>query len=471
MNYESGKNRLSLRSVAADDSGDMRRVEELHMELLGFGPMAGLGGDFVREICYRNHMQSGLLWVTLAEIDGELAGLVAITPYSASFHREGLSHHFLSTVWQTLWAILRRPDRLGALFRALRVLGSRRDEIESIGPTTGEVVCVAVRPQFLTPAVTKDIGTRLSQRLVQHGADGLSRLGATSMRMLVGEDNRAALMLYHLMGAEFEPCELGGEPYMQVSFELDGESSIPAVWRQSVDVAGAPSDWSEYWNTVSSKPRVFKIEAADYAERLSRNVDIPDDAIVLDFGCGFGFVARQLATMTSRTDLWDQASYVRRQALHITAGIENIRYVDLSSEEGDPESEYDAILVHSVIQYMDHEELKNWLRRWRRMLRRGAQLIVSDVMQDEGNPGAEVARLMRFAAGRGFLIDAFISGVRESARYFRARGRTQLTANPREEFAALAEKVGFGFETLRENLSYRSERYTVRLTPNRSRGA
>ena len=45
------------------------------------------------------------------------------------------------------------------------------------------------------------------------------------MRMLVQAENKAVLLLYHLLGARFEPYELGGEPQVQVWFEL-GEDGL-----------------------------------------------------------------------------------------------------------------------------------------------------------------------------------------------------------------------------------------------------
>ena len=87
---------LRLRNVSANDDSGLRTVAQLHMELLGFGPMSGLGETFVREICYRNHVRSDLLWLTVAEVDGKVAGLVAATPYSSTFHRHGLRHYFFS---------------------------------------------------------------------------------------------------------------------------------------------------------------------------------------------------------------------------------------------------------------------------------------------------------------------------------------------------------------------------------------
>ncbi|MEO1245989.1 MAG: class I SAM-dependent methyltransferase [Pseudomonadota bacterium] len=464
MLRETDKPALRLRNVSANDDEGLKAVSAMHMELLGFGPMAGLGRTFVQEVCYRNHMRSDLLWVTLAEVNGEVAGLVATTPYSSTFHRKGLKLHLASTVWHTSLAILKSPVRLIRIFRSLKVLGSRREEIQRIASSVGEVVCVAVRPEFLTPAVTREIGGRLSQLLIQHAADSLNRFGVQSMRMLVDADNRPALMLYHLMGASFEACTVGGEPMTQVSFALDNDErdGLPAIWRKRA-APGADASWQDYWNTVSSKPRVFAVEAVDYADRLRRSVVLDATTRMLDFGCGFGYVAEQLVNDVRSIEIWDAAENVRGQALVRTAGIHNIVYADLSGS-ADPRSVFDLITIHSVIQYMSPEELQDWMRRWHTMLQPGGKLVISDILEKQGDSNVEIVRLMRFAAANGFFFDALINGVKEFSRYSRTRGKRDLDHTPPEQLEKLAETAGFEMQVLDENLSYRADRYTAVLT-------
>lgn len=224
MNAAPAARRCELLEVLPTDAAGLDAIAELHMELLDYGPMAGLGGRFVREVCYRAHMEGGVLRVLLARIDGVPAGFVAVTPYSLSFHRSGLRQHAALAAWETLRALVSRPTRLLNLVRALRVLGSRRHELQRPEKVLGELVCIAVRPQFLSARFQRATGLRLSETLVRRCAAYLRRAGVDDMRMLVDADNRPVLMLYHLMGAHFKAYELGGEPMVEVSFDLrDGK--------------------------------------------------------------------------------------------------------------------------------------------------------------------------------------------------------------------------------------------------------
>ena len=76
-----------IREISYKNQEDMDTVADLHIELLNFGPMAGLGRRFVRDACYVNNMLDDQLKVAIYEIDDKPAGFVAYTDRSISFHR------------------------------------------------------------------------------------------------------------------------------------------------------------------------------------------------------------------------------------------------------------------------------------------------------------------------------------------------------------------------------------------------
>ena len=211
----------SLREISCNDSESMNTVADLHIELLGFGPMAALGRRFIRDACYANNMMGGQLNVALYEIDGEPAGFVAYTDRSISFHRTSLKAHWFRTGVTLLISLLQDPRRIVALFKALSVLSSRRAETGVLGSDPmGEVVCVAVRPQFLRNEYLLADGSRPSVALIAYAARQLASVGVEEMRMLVDADNKAVLFLYKALGANFEPYEQAGVPTVQVWFDV-----------------------------------------------------------------------------------------------------------------------------------------------------------------------------------------------------------------------------------------------------------
>ena len=200
----------------------MDTVADLHIELLGFGPMAGLGRRFIKEACYVNNMRDGQLKLAVYEVDEAIAGFVAYTDQSISFHRTSLSKHWFRVSMTLLISLITDPRRIKALFRALAVLSSRRGEQAVVGhDPMGEVVCIAVKPEYLGADYKLDNGARPGQSLVAYAAKRLVELGVDEMRMLVDADNKAVLFLYRALGANFEPYTQAGEPMVQVWFALD----------------------------------------------------------------------------------------------------------------------------------------------------------------------------------------------------------------------------------------------------------
>lgn len=462
----------TLREIAADDAAGLNRIADLHMELLNFGPMAGLGRRFVRDICYAAHMEDGLLRVAMVEVDGDPAGFVAYTSRSIGFHRSGLKQHWFRAGVGVGLSLLRDPRRIVKLVRALKVLVSRRGEIVLGEDPLGEVVCVAARKQYLAPGFVRRSGLRLSQMLIQYAQGRLTHAGTNKMRMIVDTDNKPVLMLYHLMGAHFEPYEQGGEPQVHVWFDLPDPApreALPECWKAPLPAsrsAGAPSSWNEYWEGMEDRQAVFRIEAADYARRVRESLGVQANMRVLDFGCGFGHAARELAPFVASVAVWDGSARVRQQAAIRLKGIANTEFLDLrDSGRPDPAQAYDVILVHSVVQYMSEAEFKQWLARWARMLKPGGRLVLSDLIESGvSDLKGEVLTYLRFAARNGFFWNALLAGIREVGSYAKARESRPLLTMSRATLTKWAAEAGLLAQWLPHNLSYRNSRHAAVLS-------
>lgn len=212
--------RWNLEEVTASDQAAMDCLAGLHMDLLHFGPMAQLGRGFIREICYRIHLEEGLLRAAVYRVDGQPAGFVAYTARSITFHRKSLRSHGVRAAAAVLKALVESPRRLGALAGVLGTLASRRCEVETESDPLGEVVCIGVRPEFSAPAFVRRSGINASRQLVDYAAACLQAEGVDRMRMIVDADNKPALLFYHHLGARFTRGTQAGKPVVFVWFDL-----------------------------------------------------------------------------------------------------------------------------------------------------------------------------------------------------------------------------------------------------------
>lgn len=463
-----------LREIEIDNKQDLATIARLHMELLDFGPMAGLGAFFIREICYRIQLQDGLLRVALYEVDHQPAGFVAYTPRSITFHRSSLSNHWVYVGAVLTLSILRDPRRLLRLLRAVRVVFSRRAEQELEQDPLGEVVCIGVRPAFLTPAFVRRSGLRIGEELVRHAASYLQRAGIRKMRMIVDADNKVALFFYHRLGARLEPYEQAGEPQVHVWFDLHHHFALPTLDYPSCwsfeshpmqHHASPPHDWASYWDGLEDRQRLFRIEANDYVQRLKCVLQLPPQARVLDFGSGFGLVAAALAPHVGELSVWDASANMRQRTRLNVAHRENIRFLDLTDASSLPYDGYfDLILVNSVVQYMSDNEFSAWLAQWQKWLAPDGRVVISDLIPCDYQPMLDLLAMLMFSARHGFLVQAVREGLREVRRYWRMRQAQPLGRfepdNLRQRFAAVGLTVAF----LPANLTFRRQRLTAVLS-------
>ena len=111
----------TIRAVGADESRILERVAQLHVELLGFGPLAVFGPRLVREFGYRLPIQTGLLQLSIYEAAGDIGGFIAITTTPESLYRDAVRQHWPRLAMLMAASLLESPRRLRDLARALRI--------------------------------------------------------------------------------------------------------------------------------------------------------------------------------------------------------------------------------------------------------------------------------------------------------------------------------------------------------------
>jgi SAM-dependent methyltransferase len=207
-----------------------------------------------------------------------------------------------------------------------------------------------------------------------------------------------------------------------------GDGSRPHPGRAGADA------WDEFWDQVTSTQRILREDADEYVQNLCSVERIDRTTRVLDFGCGFGFVARLLAPVTGELWVWDDAPRMRRSTAQEVAGIGEVRFLDLTDGSGSQtDLRFDLILANSVVQFMRAEEFEGWLRVWRRLLAPGGRIVVSDLVPPDYPAFAELFTLLRFSAQRGFLSRAVYDAVRVMPLYWKTRqARPLLTTSPDE---------------------------------------
>src|SRR2546426_11119045 len=198
------------------------------------------------------------------------------------------------------------------------------------------------------------------------------------------------------------------------------------LWDRVRDVGGprqppVENQWHAYWDRLEEHV-FFRVEAEDYLSRLEAALGPHLGARVLDFGCGFGFVAELLAPRVPALFVFDASDRLRRRAQLRLAGHVNVRVLGAPEVAPWPdELRFDLILVNSVVQYMTPDKFHGWLRRWRAMLAPGGRLVLSDLLVRDVNPLREMVDLLVLGARGRCLVGVVRKALGEIRHYTRTR--------------------------------------------------
>ncbi len=211
----------ALRELDPDRPQDVRAVARMHLDLLSWGPMAGLGLPFLEGYCYRVLVRDGLMNAALAEVDGRPAGFVVYTGRPGGFLSQALRRHPWRAAAAVLASLAARPQAFLKLGRAVSApLFHLSGRAASLPMAEGEILAIGVYPEYRSLPFLQATGRRIGRELYDHALSRLRALGKRSVHMDVDAFNREALLFYHALGGRFQAFRRGADDMYRILFEL-----------------------------------------------------------------------------------------------------------------------------------------------------------------------------------------------------------------------------------------------------------
>lgn len=220
-------------------------------------------------------------------------------------------------------------------------------------------------------------------------------------------------------------------------------------------------DWLSFWDTPHSIYVNARHKDAHYrliAQEIAALVPSPD-ACVLDYGCGEALHADLVAAACNELLLSDGAPGVRAGIVSRFAGKPKIRALPPDEVERLPDQCLDLIVLHSVAQYLTAQQTQLLLTLFRRLLRSGGVLLVSDVIPPGTTPVTDAAALLWFSARHGFPLAAMTGLVRTLfSDYRHLRARVGLTHYGEAAMIERLNAAGFAARRMDKNIGHNQAR-------------
>src|SRR4051795_197617 len=209
-------------------------------------------------------------------------------------------------------------------------------------------------------------------------------------------------------------------------------------------------EWIDYYDSTHTiyasklhRDLHFQLIARDIIGYISA-----PDAVVLDYACGEALSAAQVAEACGQLYLAEPAPGVRGRLIARFAPNTKIRVRSLDDLKHMAERSVDLAVMNSVAQYMTPEELDAALAVIWRLLKPGGRLVLGDILRPEVGMGRDVLALLKFAAGSGFLKDAFY-GLASTALSDYRQLRTRIGLQRYSEAEMIAKFASAGFTASR----------------------
>ena len=222
--------------------------------------------------------------------------------------------------------------------------------------------------------------------------------------------------------------------------------------------------WRQFWGQshriyVNDRHRI--VHYRQVAEDLLAVLPAQPSPVVVDYGCGDALDAARVAARAGRLYLFDAVPEVVARLRTRFADEPNITVLDEGQLAAVAPRSVDLVVINSVVQYLQRQELDAALVSVRRILRGDGALMVADVIPPDAGASADVTALLGSAARHGFLLAA-CGGLLATffSDYRRLRRSAGLATYAEAEFLAVLREAGFDATRRPENFGFNRKRMT-----------
>ena len=158
------------------------------------------------------------------------------------------------------------------------------------------------------------------------------------------------------------------------------------------------TSWREIWSRPPGTfgPRTTTAsDALRVADQLLHSLNLGPHARLLDYGCGPALASDFLLDRGLELLLYDSSPHFTERALAQYRGRSGVQVLDDAGLERIEPNSVDAVLVCSVLQYLDDTERDRLFLMARRVLKAGGSLVLVDVIPEGSNLAVDLVATLR----------------------------------------------------------------------------
>jgi SAM-dependent methyltransferase len=222
------------------------------------------------------------------------------------------------------------------------------------------------------------------------------------------------------------------------------------------------TDWISFWDTKHSLFVNARHQTAHF-ERIAEDLRryAPANGAMLDYGCGEALFADRVAETTARLILCEPAPNVRVFLAGRYAGNPKIVVRKPEDIVTMAAQSIDAIVMHSVAQYLNAQELDELIKLFHRLLKPGGVLVLGDIIPRRLSAIGDGLALLRLGARKRFFGAALRGLIRTFfSDYWRLRKSLGLSRYDEATITQKLEAAGFSVQRARPNIGHNARRMT-----------
>ena len=222
-------------------------------------------------------------------------------------------------------------------------------------------------------------------------------------------------------------------------------------------------NWDNFWrNPARSYIKIMNASAFDYVNNLKSDVSLNDSQIVLDYGAGTGSVSRQILKYVKSINVYDKSPSMTLKLKHLFSDNSTVQVLN---ELEDINEKIDLVLISSVIQYIDRQDLSLIIQKLQKISNKKHQIVISDIIPVNSNKTLESILMIKKSIALKVFLPYLWQMLTITLMILR-RSKIKLTEYNEADLIKLFNNFGYEVQILTRNLGLSEQRYSIVCSHN-----